>query len=111
MTYIQQPPLLAAQLSWVLMTAEYEILAPDEAMGLASINHSTAKRFVDDPVSTLRGLDHRKFQERANYLMRNWKKNPPKLARRSTNSPQARLVASQLQRWSLAGVWKEPGTN
>jgi hypothetical protein len=60
------------------MTAEYEILAPDEAMVLAAVNHSTAKRFVDDPVSTLLGLDHQELRDRVDYLMRDWKKDPPK---------------------------------
>jgi hypothetical protein len=62
--------ILARQLGCVLMTADYEILAPDESMVLAAINRSTAKRFVDDPESTLRSLDHRKIEERANYRMR-----------------------------------------
>jgi hypothetical protein len=44
---------LARQLSCVLMTAECEILAPDESMVFAAISHSTAKRYIDDPVSTL----------------------------------------------------------
>ena len=60
------------------MTAEYEILVADEAMVLAALNHSTAKRFVDDPVSTLLGLDHHKLQDRANYLMRDEKNDPHK---------------------------------
>jgi hypothetical protein len=75
---VRQICLLARELRCVLMTAEYEILAPDEAMVLAAFNHSTAKRFVDDPASTLLGLDHQKLQDRADYLMRDWKKDPPK---------------------------------
>jgi len=47
-------------------------------MVLAAISHSTAKRFVDDPVSTLLGLDHQKLKDRANYFMRNRKKKPSK---------------------------------
>jgi hypothetical protein len=43
---------LATDLGCVFMTSEYEILAPDQSMVLANINHSTAKKFVDDPVST-----------------------------------------------------------
>ena len=69
---------LARQLRCVLITAEYEILVPDESMVLTAINRSTAKRFVDDPESTLRSLDHAKIQDRLNYLMRDWEKNPPK---------------------------------
>ena len=65
---------LATDLRCVFMTSEYEILAPDECMVLANINHSTAKKFVDDPASTLLGLDHQKLQDRAHYLMRDWKK-------------------------------------
>lgn len=68
---------LARQLRCVLMTADYEILAADEAMVLAAVNHSTAKRFVDNPASTLLGLDHEKLQDRANYLIRDGKKDPP----------------------------------
>ena len=45
--------ILARQLRCVLMTAEYEILAPDESTVLTAINRSTAKKFVDDPDSTL----------------------------------------------------------
>ena len=60
------------------MTVECEILAADEAMVLAALNHSTAKRFVDDRVSTLLGLDYQKLQDRANYRMRDGKKDPPK---------------------------------
>jgi hypothetical protein len=69
--------ILARQLRGVLMTAEYEILVPEESMVLTALNRSTAKRFVDDPESTLHGLDHAKIQERADYLMRNWT-NPRK---------------------------------
>jgi hypothetical protein len=47
-------------------------------MVVTAINRSTAKRFVDDPESTLRGLDHAKIQDQVNYLMRDLKKNPPK---------------------------------
>jgi hypothetical protein len=38
------------------MTADYEILVPDESMVLATIQNSTAKKFVDDPAATLRKL-------------------------------------------------------
>jgi hypothetical protein len=60
------------------MTSKYEILAPDEPMVLTNINHSTAKKFVEDPISTLRGLDQKKIQDRTNYLMKDLKDNPPK---------------------------------
>jgi len=60
------------------MTSEYEILVPDESMVLTAINHSTAKKFVDDPVSTLHSLDETKIQERVNYLIRDPKNPPPK---------------------------------
>lgn len=70
--------LLAQQLRCVLMTADYELLLSDEAMVLAAVNQSTAKRFIDDPASTLLGLDHQKLGDRANYLMRDGKIDPPK---------------------------------
>jgi hypothetical protein len=69
---------LAARLKCVLLTAGYKILLPDESMVLTAINDSTAKRFVDDPETTLRNLDQKKMQEGFDYLMREWKKNPPK---------------------------------
>jgi hypothetical protein len=71
--------LLSRKLGCVLMTAEYELLAPDEAMVLTAVNDSTARKFVVDPVSTLQNLDHEKFQKRVDYFMNaeNEKKNPP----------------------------------
>jgi hypothetical protein len=39
--------------------------------------HSTAKKFVDDPVSTLQDLDLQKMQEQINYITKNLKNNPP----------------------------------
>jgi hypothetical protein len=53
------------------MTAEYDILAPDESMLLAALNHSTAKKYIDDPVSTLRSLRQPEVQKRFNYPMKN----------------------------------------
>jgi hypothetical protein len=50
-----------------------------------AINHSTAKRFADDPVSTLLGLDHQKLQDRANYRMRDGKKGPSEIAGESAS--------------------------
>jgi len=67
---------LATDLGCVFLTSEYEILAPDESMVLANINHSTAKKFVDDPVSTLQGMDQQKMQERMNHIMKNQRNNP-----------------------------------
>jgi len=67
----------ATDLGCVFMTSEYEILPPDESMVLANINHSTAKKFVDDPVSTLQGLDQQKMQERMNHITKDPKNNPP----------------------------------
>jgi len=69
---------LASQLRCVLMTPQYEILVPDESMVLTAIDGSTARRFIDDPESTLRSMDCKKIEEQANYLTRNWRKNPPK---------------------------------
>jgi hypothetical protein len=74
---VRQICTLARELRCVLMTSEYGILAPDEAMVLMNINHSTAKKFVEDPISTLQGLDHKKIEERAKYLMKDPKDNPP----------------------------------
>jgi hypothetical protein len=68
---------LAGRLQCVLLTSEYEILAPDESMVLTAINGSTAKRFVEDPEATLLSLDTTKIEERADFLMKPRKKNPP----------------------------------
>lgn len=59
---------LAMQLGCVLMTASYEILRPEESTVLKAIGQSTAKKFVDDPVSTLRNLDQSKIQDRLNHF-------------------------------------------
>jgi hypothetical protein len=48
--------ILAKQLDCVLMTASYEILVPDEPIVLAAINQSTARKYIDDPVSVLRSV-------------------------------------------------------
>jgi hypothetical protein len=68
----------ATDLKWVLLTSEYEILAPDESMVLADINCSTAKRFVDDPTATLQGLDQRKMEKRIDHITKNLEDIPPK---------------------------------
>jgi hypothetical protein len=66
----------ARNLGCVLMTSDYEILAPEEKMVMTAINISTAKKFVKDPVSTLQNLDHKKIQERADYIARHLDKPP-----------------------------------
>jgi hypothetical protein len=53
---VEQICVLARRLGCVLMTANYEILLPDKSMVLATVQHSTAKKFVDDPIATLRNL-------------------------------------------------------
>lgn len=53
---------IAKHLGCVLLSADYEIFAPDESMVLTAISKSTAKRYLEDPVSTLRGLDQKKFE-------------------------------------------------
>lgn len=58
----------------VLMTPEYEILVPDKITVLAAVTRSVAKKFVDDPASTLQKLDQSNIQERVNYLTHNHKK-------------------------------------
>jgi hypothetical protein len=70
--------ILARQLGCVLMTADYDILVPDESMVLATIHHSTAKQFVDDPVATLRKLGQPEIQKRFNYPMKDKENNPPR---------------------------------
>jgi hypothetical protein len=49
-------------LKCVLLTGDYEILIPEESMVLAAISHSTSKKYLEDPVSTLKNLDTRKFE-------------------------------------------------
>jgi hypothetical protein len=74
--------ILARQLNCVLMTAEYEILAPDESMVLAAINDSTAKKYIDDPVSTLLSLGkpevQKRLQERFRDRMKDKDNDPPR---------------------------------
>jgi hypothetical protein len=69
---------LARRLECVLMTADYEILLPDELMVLATIQDSTAKKFVDDPVATLRKLGEPEMQKRFNYPMKDKEDEPPR---------------------------------
>jgi hypothetical protein len=49
------------------MTSDYAILLPDESMVLATISKSTARGFVEDPVSTLQNLDQSKMQPRIEH--------------------------------------------
>jgi len=67
---------LARELGCVLMTADYEILLPEESMLLAAIHHSTAKKFVDDPVATLRQINQPEIQKRFKYLLKDKGNNP-----------------------------------
>jgi hypothetical protein len=69
--------ILARQLGCVLMTAAYEILLPDEAMVLATIQYSTAKKFVDDPVATLLKLGQPEMQKRFNHPMKDKENESP----------------------------------
>ena len=75
---VKQICILARQLGCVLMTAHYEILVPDESMVLATIQHSTAKKFVDDPAATLRSLGQPEMQKRFNYPMKDKENDPPR---------------------------------
>ena len=47
---------LAVRLDCMLLTGTYHLLAPDDLTVLSSINSSTAQRYLNDPVSTLREL-------------------------------------------------------
>jgi len=67
--YVRQICVLARELGCVLLTREYEILVPDEGMVLASINNSTAKRFVNDPIATLKSLDQSEIRKRLEHFM------------------------------------------
>jgi hypothetical protein len=60
----------------VFITVDGEILAPDEGMLLAAIKDSTAKKYIDDPVSTLKSLDQTKIQQWVERLMRDVKPPP-----------------------------------
>jgi hypothetical protein len=69
---------LATDLDCMLMTSEYELLAPDEATVLRALSDSTAKKFTDDPVSTLRSLSRPEVQEQLNYPAKSFESRPPK---------------------------------
>ncbi len=47
---------IAAKLGCVLMTPDYEVLCADEVRVLAVLINSTARRFVEDPVNTLKEI-------------------------------------------------------
>lgn len=51
---------LAKELDCMLLTAKYHLIAPDDNVVLVAINQSTAKSYLDDPVSTLRSLKQNK---------------------------------------------------
>ncbi len=44
------------QLGCVLVTYDYHVLAPEETFVLEAINNSRARKYLEDPVSTLRAL-------------------------------------------------------
>jgi len=69
---------LAKRLDCVLVTSEHRVLVPAESAVLGAINNSTAKKFVEDPVSTLQNLDQSRFEMR--YFTEEDKKDddPPK---------------------------------
>ncbi len=46
----------ATRFECVLVTRAYHIIAPDEFVILGEINNSTAKKYLEDPASTLRNL-------------------------------------------------------
>ena len=66
--YVRKVCALCKQLGCVLITREYELLLPDEAMVLSALTRSTAKRYLDDPVTTLKELDHATIERRFEYL-------------------------------------------
>jgi hypothetical protein len=70
--------ILARQLGCVLMTPEYESLAPYESMVLAAVHHSTAKKYIDDPVTTLRSLGQPEVQERFNKQLKDCEPERPR---------------------------------
>jgi hypothetical protein len=53
-----------------------QILAPDESMVLTNVNRSIAKKFVEAPVSTLKGLGRKKLQERADRIAKSLRGDP-----------------------------------
>ena len=51
----------AEELKCVLLTREYHLIKPDKVAVNDAINHSVARQFVKDPISTLRGLKSKKI--------------------------------------------------
>jgi hypothetical protein len=68
----------AERLECVLVTSDYRVLVPDESTVLRAIDNSTAKRFLEDPVSTLRGLDQDKLEFRGSLETDKKDDFPPK---------------------------------
>lgn len=68
----------AKQLGCVLMTPEYEILLPDESMVPAALSRSTARRYIEDPVSTLQSLDQDKLRQRIDHITEDGENAPRK---------------------------------
>ena len=66
--------ILARHLGCVLLTSEYEILAPDESMLIDAITRSKARRFLANPASTLQGQDRTSLSNRIEYLTKSSKK-------------------------------------
>jgi hypothetical protein len=89
------------------MTADYGILAPNESMVLTAMHQSTVGRFVVDPVATLQNLDHAKLEERANYLMRELKKNPRQQNRCNPrkNELQSACIIEQGSSYLIIPIW------
>lgn len=54
--YVNRICELARRLECMLLTTGYQLLAPDDLTILSTIKNSTAQRYLDDPVSTLRSL-------------------------------------------------------
>jgi hypothetical protein len=66
---------LVKNLGCVLLTPEYEVLVPDESMVFEAIARSNARRFVEDPTSTLLNVKTKSHDARINRLInpsKNW---------------------------------------
>jgi hypothetical protein len=55
-TFVTSICRLAKELECMLLTGQYHLIAPDDQAVLAAINQSTAKNYLDAPVSTLLSL-------------------------------------------------------
>jgi len=62
--FVKQICDLAQRLECVLVTSDHRVLVPDKSAVLRAIDNSTAKKFLEDPISTLRGLDQSKLEFR-----------------------------------------------